>query len=131
MDEIPENLDNKGEPFIRHGQIRPDLAVHATLRKSVDQILIEGLKPGGQCAVWPDTRISDFLTEEGKSKSLKCRKEGVYFFDAVGAGAMQGLATVGFLKKGEPAVLIVDVKGLKLVQDPEIVVDPKEEEDST
>lgn len=111
-----------------------NLKVHATTRSSLSGILKDGLVPRGDsfCKVWGPERIPHWIQrieshEEDEEKYekvlgeiLQCREDGVYFWDDYNEGVGQALATVGYLKKDEPAVLVVNTEGLKLNEDPEM-----------
>ena len=114
---------NPEQPEPRTLQLRPDLKVHATTDKNVQRILSEGLKTRQEtfCKVWGAERIPYGVQKSGKIKDvLQCREEGVFMWDDLQSGMEQALATVGYLKSGDPAILVINTEGLKLEQDPEM-----------
>jgi hypothetical protein len=129
VSDLPVGKEHPDRPF----EVPEGLGVHATTRSSVPKILSEGLKPRGetQCQIWPEERVPEWLIskrgERFRNKVLQCREKGVYFWDDYRAGVEQALATVGFIKKDEPVMLVVNTKGLKLKIDPEIEAEPETE----
>jgi hypothetical protein len=113
----------------RFSELHPCLKAHASREENLKKIVDEGLKPMGECPVWPEELLDEWLKwhvadpasrEKFKKTVLQCREEGVYFWDDVYESMGQGLVTVGQLKEGEPSVVIVNTQGLKLERDPEI-----------
>lgn len=127
MDDLPRSEKHEDRWY----ETAENLKVHATTEDKVDKILKEGLKPRGEtnCIVWTDEQIpySAQTNPELMNLIYECRLNNVYMWDDYQEGALQGLATVGFLKEGNPAVLIIDTSGLKLERDPEIEADEEEE----
>lgn len=119
LEEMPINQDNSD----RFTQLRRGLVAHATTEESLPNILSEGLKPRQEhyCRVWDDDRIPSRIEKEGRvSEILGCRNEHVYFWDDVREVAGQGLASVGYLKEGNPAIVIAELNQKSLLPDPEI-----------
>jgi hypothetical protein len=108
------------------------LRAHATSLDNLEYILGEGIQPGGGkygCPVWDsDVMPSRFKDTEREETILKCREDGVFFWDDYHAGTEQALTTVAHRGEGEPVLLITDVGGLKLELDPEMH-DPEDEAD--
>ena len=126
----------------RWAQTPRGILVHATTKENLPKIMREGLKPRGEtfCQVWGPERIPYWVQriesqeedeeryEKVLSLILSCRENSVYFWDDYNAGVEQALSTVGYLKKGEPALLVVDAKSLKPKKDPEMGEQDEEEE---
>jgi len=133
LEDMPRWEGDEGYPYHenRYMETVPEIKVHATTREALPKILQEGLKPREMsgCEIWPESRIPEYLIEkegeELREKILQCRESGVYFWDDYAEGVSQALATVGMLKEGDPALLIVDVKGLELKKDIEVENDPE------
>lgn len=107
----------------RFWRLAPDLKVHATTTRNLEPILKDGLKPRTEtfCRVWGEERIPMRIKEKGKTrKVLQCREKNIYMWDDLDEGIGQALATVGYLKSGDPAILVVNTKDLKLKIDPEV-----------
>lgn len=129
-----ETLDN--EPMGKQNEARysqtPDgILVHATTVDNLDKILKEGLKPRSEsfCQIWGEDIMPYRIEgdEEAVERVLACRDEHVYFWDDYYEGVGQALTTVGYLKEKDPALLIVNVEGMKAEKDPEIEGDPNED----
>lgn len=109
---------------------------HSTTEDRLDQILKEGLKPRSEtlCQIWGEERMPKAPLFSGKYPSSfydlirQCRGNSVYFWDDYEEAVGQGLASVAHVDKGEPVVLVINTKGMKLERDPELAdSDPKEE----
>lgn len=125
LEDIPRNEEHPD----RYAEIHPCLKVHASREENLNKILDEGLKPMGECPVWPKEMLEEWLKwhtadpakrEHLKKVILQCREDGVYFWDDISESMGQGLVTVGQLKRGEPSILVVNTEGLPLERDPEI-----------
>jgi len=131
MDDLPKNVDEEGKPLVgeRWVQAKKGYLLHATTQDNIDKILEEGLKPRGEtfCPIWGEERISKLIAEEKIGEVIQCREENVYFWDDYDEGIGQAMATVGYLKDKEPAVLLVDTEGIELRRDPELPTEEEEE----
>lgn len=126
----------------RWSQTPKGTLVHATTQENLPKILSEGLRPRGEtlCQVWGRERIPYWVQrieaqeedekryEKVLGKIIRCRESGVYFWDDYQRGIEQAIHTVGYLKYGEPVLLVVDSRSLKLRKDPEKEEQPGEEE---
>lgn len=111
-------------------QTKDGYGVHATTVENVDKIVKDGLKPREEthCEVWDDERIPHQHQEDWDmiDKILQCRSENVYLWDDYCEGVGQGFATVQYLGKGNPALMVVRTEGMELVNDPENESSPEE-----
>lgn len=121
LSDLPED-DEHGWPFPK-GR----LLLHSTTEEALDDILRDGLRPRCEtnCPVWDDDddktmpyqiRENDVLRE----RICDCRSEHVYFWDSYQEGVYQGIATVAYLRTGNPVLLVVNAEGLNIEPDPEI-----------
>ncbi len=108
----------------RSCRMPPSLRAHATRLESLEYILDEGILPGGGrygCPIWePDVMPPRFKNMPREETILKCREDGVYFWDDYRGSTEQALVTVQHVRQDEPVVLITDVGGLELFLDPEM-----------
>lgn len=145
---VLEDLPKNDEHEERYGELHPCIKIHASSEESLKNILERGLKPMGDCPIWP-LELSEEqvrqrfevldLGKQGKVKIspefmkmmidnvMECRAGGVYFWDDIYEGTGQGLVTVGYLKEGDPVIFIIDTSEKKLERDPEIESDRSEE----
>ena len=120
LDEIDDRLLDKEDKYRPHSKLKNGVLVHATTEDRLESIEEKGLLPRGLsgCFVWSDERVPMGVDVE---EVMVCRENNVYFWDDINEGLAQAIATVGFLKQGNPGIVIVDVGGLEedLKLDPE------------
>jgi len=93
-------------------KLKKKFLVHATTEDKLPSIREKGLLPRklAGCYVWGDERIPYGAKPE---EVLRCRPNNIYFWDDLYEGIGQALATVAYLKKGDPAIVIVDVGDIR------------------
>ncbi len=125
LEDIPKSTEHES----RFAELHPCLKAHASREENLGKIIDEGLKPMGECPVWPKEMLEEWLKwhtsdpverEHLEKVILQCREDGVYFWDDISESIGQGLVTVGQMKEGEPSILIVNTEGLALERDPEL-----------
>jgi len=116
---IEEDLISQDED--RYTRLKDRFMIHATTEDRLESIREKGLMPRelAGCYVWEDDRVPHGADV---GLVLRCRYGHVYFWDDLHEGLSQAVATVGYLKGGNPGVVIVDVSKIrdKLKLDPEI-----------
>ena len=129
LDELAERIVNAKDKYRPYTRLKKRFLIHATTEDRLSSIKQKGLLPRGLagCFVWSNERIPMGVNVE---EVMICRENHVYFWDDLREG-LQAIATVGYLKKGNPAVVIVDAEGIedKLKIDPEVHrfgVDPED-----
>jgi len=121
LDELQDRIVDEEDEYRPYSKLKEGVLIHATTEDRIESIKEKGLLPRGLsgCYVWSDERIPmDVDVEE----IMICRENHVYFWDDLFMGLEQSIATVGYLKEGNPAVVIVDVRAFEdeLKLDPEI-----------
>lgn len=105
----------------RYTKLKERFLIHATTEENLDRIKNDGLLPREMsgCYVWEDDRVPHGADV---GLVLRCRYNHVYFWDDLYEGLSQAIATVGYLKEGNPGIVIVDASKIrdKLKLDPEI-----------
>lgn len=121
LDEIQDRIVYEEDEYRPDSKLKEGILIHATLEDRIESIKEKGLLPRGLsgCYVWSDERVPMGVDVE---EVMVCRENHVYFWDDLYEGLAQSIATVGYLKEGNPAVVIVDVRGFEedLELDPEI-----------
>jgi len=121
LDEIRDYITNENDEFRPNMRLLKGLLIHATLEDRLETIKENGLLPRGLagCHVWGGDRIPRDVDVE---EILVCREGNVFFWDDLYEGCAQAIATVGYLKGGNPGIVIVNVRGFedKLKFDPEV-----------
>lgn len=121
LDELEDRITDEEDKYRPQSKLRNGILVHATTEDRLESIKEEGLLPRelAGCYVWSDERVPmDVDVEE----VLICRENHVYFWDDLHEGLAQSIATVGYLRQGNPGVVIADVRGFEedLKLDPEV-----------
>ncbi|MHC1625104.1 MAG: hypothetical protein ACXQS2_03820 [Methermicoccaceae archaeon] len=121
LDEIRDYITDEEDEHRPYSRLRKGILIHATTEDRLDSIRKRGLLPRGLagCYVWSDEKVPMGVDVD---EVLICRENNVFFWDDLCEGLAQAIATVGYLKSGNPGVVIVDVRGLEdeLKFDPEV-----------
>lgn len=112
-----------GDDEDRPTKLKKSYLVHATTEDKLQSIREHGLLPRGLagCKIWGEERIPYGVSGEEMYQILDCRENQIYFWDDIHEVTAQGLATVAYLKEGDPAIVIVkDLDETKMQLDLEV-----------
>lgn len=121
LDELEHTIIDEEDEYRPYSKLRMPILIHATTEDRIENIKRTGLLPRGLsgCYVWSNERVP---MDVDVNEVLVCRENNVYFWDDLFEGLTQSIATVGYLKEGNPAVVLVDVSSFEddLELDPEV-----------